>query len=83
LEAVSSLQNYFIQVQTNLEAETAAYKELAGEVKESQDEIQRLTDIESSRMRHEAPSLDQARTSVVVCDRCCHLCASLANFTPR
>jgi len=41
LEAVSSLQNYFVLKQSNLEAKTAAYIELAREAKESKEEIQR------------------------------------------
>ena len=61
LEAVSSLRNYFVKVQTNLEAKTAAYKELEKEVKEGKDEVQRLRGIARSRTRQEAPSLDPVR----------------------
>jgi hypothetical protein len=42
LEAVNSLTNYFAQVQTNLEAKTAAHKELEKEVKGKRDKLQRL-----------------------------------------
>ena len=58
LEAVSSLRNYFVKVQTNLEAKTAAHKVLEKQVKEGKDEIQRLRDIARSHTRQEAPSLD-------------------------
>jgi len=47
LEEVSSLRNYFGHTQSNLEAKTAAYKELAREAKESKEEIQRLRDTEN------------------------------------
>jgi hypothetical protein len=60
-EAVSSLRNYFVQVQTKTEAKTAAYKELERQVKESKDKIHRLRDTESSRTRHEVLPLDQTR----------------------
>jgi hypothetical protein len=60
LEAVSSPRNYFVQAQSNLEAKTAAYKELAREVKESKDEIHRLRDASSSA-RHAVQSLDPAQ----------------------
>jgi hypothetical protein len=58
LEVVSSLRNYFLHVQTNLEDKTAAHKELEREVKQSKDEIQRLRGIVSSRMGHVEPSHD-------------------------
>ena len=61
LEVVSSLRNYFVKVQTNLEAKTAAYKELEKEVKEGKDEIQRLRNIARSHTRQEAPPLDPVR----------------------
>ena len=61
LEAVSSLRNYFVKVQTNLEAKTAAHKELEKEVKEGKDEIQRLRDDARNRTRQEAASLDSIR----------------------
>ena len=61
LEAVSSLRNYFVKVQTNLDAKTAAYKELEKKVKEGKDEVQRLRGIARSRTRQEAPSLDAVR----------------------
>jgi uncharacterized Zn finger protein len=61
LEAVSSLRNYFVQVQITLEAKTTTYKELERQVKENKDEIQWLRDIVRSRTRHEAPSLDPVR----------------------
>ena len=44
LEVVNSLRNYFVHVQTNLVAKTAAHKELEREFKQSKDEIQRLRD---------------------------------------
>ena len=55
---MSSLRNYFVKVQTNLEAKTAALKVLENQVKEGKDEIQTLRDIARSRTRQEAPSLD-------------------------
>jgi NCAIR mutase (PurE)-related protein len=60
---VSSLRNYsyFAQVQTNLQAKTAAHKELEKEVKDSKDEKQRLKSSVSSHTRREAPSLDSTR----------------------
>jgi hypothetical protein len=61
LEAVSSLRNYFVHVQTNLEAKTAAHKELERDVKESKDETQRLRGTVSICTRHEVPSLDSIR----------------------
>ena len=61
LEAVSSLRNYFVHIQSNLEAKTATYKELAIEAKENKEEIQRLRDNESTRTRHAVPSLDPTR----------------------
>lgn len=59
LEAVSSLQNYFVQVQSELEAKPAAHKELEREAKESREEIQSLWDAGSSKMGHVVPPLDQ------------------------
>jgi hypothetical protein len=59
LEAVSSLRNYFVQLKSNLEAETAAHNKLAREAKDNKEEIRRLRVTESTRTRHAAPSLDQ------------------------
>jgi len=56
LEAVSSLRNYFVQVETELEAETAAYKELEREARESKEGIQRLSCTECNKMGQVAPS---------------------------
>ena len=61
LEAVSSLRNYFVKVQTILEAKTAAQKELEKKVKEGKDETQRLRGIARSSTRQEAPPLDPVR----------------------
>jgi len=61
LEAVSSLRNYFVHVQTNLEAKTAAHKELEREIKQRKDEIQRSRGIVSSRTTHVEPSYDLIR----------------------
>jgi hypothetical protein len=58
LEAVSNLRNCFVQIQTNLEAKTTAFKELAKEVKENKEELQRLRNTDS-RMIHNSPSLGQ------------------------
>ena len=61
LEAVSSLRNYFVHLQTNLEAKAAAPKELEREVKQSKDEIQMLRGIVSSRTGHVESSHDSIR----------------------
>jgi hypothetical protein len=61
LEAVSTLRNYFVQVQTELEAKTAAHKELERQVRESREEIQRLRGAQSNTMGQVAPSLDEIR----------------------
>jgi hypothetical protein len=61
LEAVSSLRNYFVQVQATLESKTAAYNELEREVRESKEQMQRLRGIVRSRTRQDAPSLDPVR----------------------
>ena len=50
LEAVSSLINNFVQVQTELEAKTTAHKELEREARESSEEMQRLRGAESNKM---------------------------------
>jgi hypothetical protein len=61
LEAVSSLRNYFVQVQTKLEAKAAAHKELEREARESREEIQRLRGDESNKMGQVVPPPDQIR----------------------
>ena len=61
LEEVSSLRNYSVQVQTELEAKTTAHKELEREVRESREEIQRLWGAESNKMGQVVPSPDQIR----------------------
>ena len=61
LEAVSSLRNYFVQVQTELEAKTAAHKELEREARESREVIQRLRAAESNKMGQVVPPPYQIR----------------------
>ena len=58
---MSSLTHYFVHVQTNLEAKTAAHKELEREVKQSKDEIQRSRGTVSGRTGHVEPSHDSIR----------------------
>jgi len=58
---VSSLRNYFVQVQNEMEAKVAAYKEFEREVRESKEEIQRLRGAESNKMGQVATPLDQIR----------------------
>jgi ribosome-binding protein aMBF1 (putative translation factor) len=59
LEAVRSLRNYFVHIQSNLEAKTAAYEELAREAKDSKEEIRSIRDTERIRTRHTGSSLDR------------------------
>jgi hypothetical protein len=82
LEAVSSLRNYFMQVQTELEAKTAAHKKkLEREARESRKEIQRVP--RSTRWDKWYQLLTKYDTSTEVLDSRCHLKGTLANFTPR
>jgi hypothetical protein len=61
LEAVSSLRNYFVQTQTELEAKIAAYTELESVARESREEVQRLRSAESNKMGQVVPSSDKIR----------------------
>jgi len=61
VEAMSSLRNYFVQVQTVLEVKTAAHKELERLVRESSEEVQRLLGAESNKMGQVVPPPDQIR----------------------
>jgi predicted ribonuclease YlaK len=59
LETVSRFRIYFVQVQTELEAKTAAHKELEREARESRGEIQRLRGAENNKMGQVVPPPDQ------------------------
>jgi len=50
LDGVSSFRNYFVQLQIELEAKTAAHKELEREARESREEIQRQRSAESNKI---------------------------------